>query len=169
MIFAGNFAPESWRYCDGSLLSVNENMALFALIGTTYGGDGKNNFALPDLRGRIAVGTGTGNGLPPISLGESAGTEIITLNQANLPAHAHDLSARVGTCSDNHKSNDPTSVLAQTSQALYAPLSASTGTTLAGANVKIAVQGGNQPISIIQPYQAINYIICVEGMFPVRN
>lgn len=170
MIFAGNFAPRAWMFCDGSVLPIGQNDALFSLIGTTYGGDGISTFALPDLRGRIPVGTGTGGGLSNIALGQAAGSESVTLTVANLPAHQHTMSASVGTSSSNADgSRNPTHTLATTPSPLYAPANAGTNTSLAGANVSIGNSGNNQPIPIVQPYQAINYVICVEGIYPTRS
>jgi microcystin-dependent protein len=170
MIFAGNFAPRAWMYCDGSILAISQNDALFSLIGTTYGGDGISTFALPDLRGRIPVGTGNGAGLAPIVLGQRAGSESVTLTQANLPAHSHTMSASVGTSSSNADgSKNPSHTLATTPTPLYAPANAGTGTSLAGANVTLGAAGSSLPIPIVQSYQAINYVICVEGIYPSRS
>jgi len=170
MIFAGNFAPRGWLFCDGSLQSISQNEALFSLIGTTYGGDGQTTFALPDLRGRIPVGTGTGGGLSTVNLGQMSGSESITLTQAQLPAHAHPMSAQVSTSSSNADgSSSPAKVLATTAQNLYAPIGSAANSYLAGANVTLAPQGGNQPIQIVQPYQVINYVICTEGIYPSQS
>lgn len=169
MMFAGTFAPRAWMFCSGQLLPISQYDALFALIGTTYGGDGQTTFALPDLRSRIPVGTGNGGGLSPIALGQSGGSEKVTLTQAQLPMHNHTMSASVGTSSANAAGSSPTQVLASTAAAIYLPVSGSTGTSLAGANVAVGLQGNNQPISVVQSYQAINYVICVEGIFPSRN
>ncbi len=170
MMFGGNFAPRAWMYCDGTLLQISQYDALFSLLGTTYGGDGVTTFALPDLRGRIPVGTGTGGGFSAITLGEMAGSESITLTQAQMPAHAHPMTATVGTSPSNADgSNSPAKVLATPAGNLYAPVGSATNTFLAGANVALAAQGGNQPIEIIQPYQVINYVICVEGIYPSQS
>lgn len=170
MLFAGNFAPQGWLFCDGSLQSISENNALFSLLGTTYGGDGQTTFALPDLRGRVPVGTGTGGGLSPIVLGESSGTETVTLTQGQIPAHAHPMMAQVSTSSSNADgSSSPAKLLASPAQNLYAPISSAANSFLAGANVTLSAQGGNQSIEIVQPYQAINYVICVEGIYPSQN
>lgn len=88
-LFAGNFAPKGWAFCDGQLLRINENQALYSILETTYGGDGKSNFALPDLRGRVAVGVGHGTGLSPVTFGQKEGTENVTLTSAQLPWHEH--------------------------------------------------------------------------------
>lgn len=170
MIFAGNFAPLNWMFCSGQLISIANNEALFSLIGTTYGGDGQSTFGLPDLRGRIPVGTGTGGGLSTIYLGEVAGSESVTLTQAQMPAHAHPVSAKVSVTSTNaDNSNSPAKVLGTTGANFYAPITAANNNFLGGANVTLNLQGGSQPINIQQPYLALNYVICVEGIYPSRN
>jgi microcystin-dependent protein len=171
IIFAGNFAPRSWMYCDGSLLAISQYDALFALIGTTYGGDGIQTFALPDLRGRIPVGTGSGPGLNDnIILGQSAGSEHITMTQAQLPAHAHPMMAQLGTSSSNADgSKNPQKLLSNTPFNVYAPADPNVKTYLGGASVNLAIAGGNTSFSILQPYLAINYVICTEGIFPSRG
>lgn len=169
MIFAGNFAPRNWAYCDGSLLAISQNDALFSIIGTTYGGDGQTTFGLPDLRGRIPVGTGTGPGLSNIALGQKAGSESVTLTAGQLPAHSHTMTATVSTSSSNADgSNSPAKSLANTSSNIYAPVSAG-NPSLSGVNVAINNAGGNQPIDIVQAYQAINYVICLFGIYPSRS
>lgn len=171
MIFAGNFAPRGWLFCDGSLQSISQNDALFSLIGTTYGGDGQVTFGLPDLRGRVPVATGTGAGLATIVLGEMAGSETVTMLQSNLPMHVHQMSAKVGTTTANADgSNSPAKVLASTAGNLYAPVPSTPITSsLAGVHVSLGQAGGSQPIPIVQSYQAINYVICVEGIYPTRS
>lgn len=170
LIFAGNFAPRSWMFCDGSILPISQYDALFALIGTTYGGDGQTTFALPDLRGRTPVGTGTGPGLSNVVLGQSAGSEQVTMTQAQLPAHQHTMTARVATSSANADgSKNPALPLANTSMKIYAPNDPSVNTFLGGASVTLQNAGSNAPISVVQPYLTINYVICVEGIFPSRG
>jgi microcystin-dependent protein len=169
MIFAGNFAPQGWLFCDGSLQSIAQYDALFSLLGTTYGGDGQTTFALPDLRGRIPVGTGTGAGLGNVSLGEMSGTENVTLNGGQLPAHSHLMTASVGTSSASADgSKSPAKALATTPFNVYAA-AGGTNPSLGGATVNIGNQGNNAPINIVQSYQAINYVICVEGIYPSRS
>ncbi|MFN0216174.1 MAG: phage tail protein [Saprospiraceae bacterium] len=170
MIFAGNFAPQNWMFCDGSLQSIADNTALFSLLGTTYGGDGQTTFGLPNLLSRIPVGTGTGPGLSPVTLGEVGGSESVTLTQSQLPAHNHTMAATVGTSSSNADgSNNPTRALASTSAEIYLPPASTTGTNLGGANVTLGPAGNSQPISVIQSYQAINYVICAYGIYPSRG
>lgn len=169
MIFAGNFAPLGWMYCDGSMQSIADNTALFSLLGTTYGGDGQTTFALPDLRGRTPVGTGTGGGLSTITLGEIAGSESVTLTQGQMPAHQHYMTPKMATSSSNADgSNSPSKVLATPAGNLYAPIGSAANSFLAGATVTLGLQGNNQSIGILQPYLALNYIICVEGIYPSR-
>ncbi len=170
LIFAGNFAPLGWRFCDGSTLDIGEYNALFSLLGTTYGGDGVQTFALPDLRGRIPVGTGTGAGLSNVSLGQSAGSEQVTMTPAQLPAHSHLMSASVKTSSSNADgSSNPSKPLANAPVNIYAPFSAATGTFLGGASVNILPDGNSLPIQVIQPFTALNYVICTEGIYPSRG
>ena len=169
MIFAGNFAPRGWSFCAGQLISIAENDALFALIGTTYGGDGQVTFGLPDLRSRVPVGTGTGGGLSPVVLGQMAGTENVTVLTSQMPAHQHAMVAKVSTTSVNADGSNSPKLLATPATNLYAPTSASTGTNLGGASAVLNPSGGSQPIGILQPYLAINYVICMEGIFPSRN
>lgn len=161
MIFCGNFAPQGWAFCNGQLLSISENEALFTLIGTTYGGDGQNTFALPDLRGRVPVGTGQGSGLPNIVIGQSGGTENVTLLTNNLPAHNHNVTIGVNTA--NGDESNPTNFLASSAGA-YAEEADS---LLGGVTIQPA--GGSQPLSIRNPYLGVNYIISLFGIFPTQS
>jgi microcystin-dependent protein len=173
-VFAGNFAPRAWMFCQGQLLSIANYDALFALIGTTYGGDGQVTFALPDFRSRIGVHAGQGSGLSNYVLGQMAGTENVTLLSINLPLHNHSLlgnpvvkqPASTATTSgvNNPQNAYPASGATQFNNA-------SDGNTM-GAYSSISstpIAGSNQPISIVQPYLAMNFIIAVEGIFPSRN
>jgi len=157
-----NFAPRGWAFCQGQLLSISSNSALFSLLGTNYGGDGRTTFGLPDLRGRIPVGEGTGPGLDNYRLGEKGGTEQNQLSVNNLPAHTHPLNMATGSEGD---SNDPAGrLLAQTDARSYSdqgPAVASGGTT--------AAAGGGQAVNNIQPYLSLNFIIALQGVFPSRS
>lgn len=172
-IFAGNFAPRSWMFCWGQLLSIAEYDALFSLIGTTYGGDGQTTFALPDLRSRIAVHTGTGAGLDTIVLGQLAGTENVSLLSNNLPGHTHPVISTTGNMPVS--SNAGTlSTPAGNVPALFAGgnLYNTTGTGNMGAtpvNANSGIAGQSLPFSIGAPALALNYIIAVEGIYPSRN
>ncbi len=166
MMFAGNFAPRGWNYCDGSLQSIAEYNALYALIGTTYGGDGQVTFAMPDLRSRVPIGTGQGPGLNNIALGEMAGYENVTLVTSNLPSHDHQVQVTVGATSGSQNSSAPTGVLATVGLALYADPTTVSG-HLAGVNANlVGPAGASAPVNLVQPYLAINYVICMEGIFP---
>jgi microcystin-dependent protein len=169
LIFAGNFAPRGWLFCAGQPLSIAEYDVLFSLIGTTYGGDGVQTFNLPDLRGRAPIGTGTFAGMFTVSLGEKAGYESVTLNSSQLPAHNHVLQGKLAVSTANADgSNDPTRFLANTSTNVYAPPSSGNGSVIGGASVALNPAGSNAPISIVQSYQVINYVICYEGIYPSR-
>jgi len=170
MMFAGNFAPQNWAFCDGSLLPIPEGEALFSLIGTTYGGDGQTTFALPDLRGRVPVGTGQGAGLSNVTLGEMAGNEQITLTTAQMPAHLHQMKATVGVTSANADgSNSPLRVLGTTGVNIYTAAANVTPAHLGGTNIGLANTGSNIPIDNRQAYQVINYVICLNGIYPSRS
>lgn len=170
-MFAGNFAPRFWAFCSGQILSIASNTALFSLLGTTYGGNGTTTFALPDLRGRVPVGTGTGPGLPPVTLGQQAGTPTITLLTSNLPAHTHavagslTMGAKNGAGNSisptgNYPAQGSTNAYSSTQDAQMAPLNGS---------LTVSPAGSNLPVSIMPPYMGMNYIICLVGIFPSRN
>jgi len=154
-MFGGNFAPNGWLFCDGSLLSISENETLFQLIGTTYGGDGQETFALPDLRGRVPVHQGSG-----FSIGEAAGVEQVTLFPTQIPAHSHPLLASTSAGSDNNTSGK----LPAQSPTVSAYVEASTDGNL--ANNAISSVGGSQPHENMQPFLCINFIISLYGIFP---
>ena len=160
--FAGNFAPVGWAFCYGQLIPISQNTALFSLLGTTYGGDGRTNFALPDLRGRAPMHAGSGPGLTPRSLGESGGAETVTVTPAQAPAHSHAFRASSGGAN----SADPSgNVLANAgAKALYAAGAADTPMS-AGA---VAPAGGEQPHNNLMPYLAVSFIIALQGIFPSR-
>lgn len=173
-IFGGNFAPNGWKFCNGQLLSVSEYPALFALLGTTYGGDGQVNFALPDLRSRVAVGGygKPGPGTSAIYLGEMIGTEIVTLTEQQMPAHNH--FALVADSNATVAQGSGTTAMATPGATDTGTFVAGNGYNAAATDTKLSIGstsfiGGNQPHNNIQPYLGMNYIICVEGLFPSRN
>lgn len=182
VLFAGNFAPRGWAFCQGQLLSIAQNQALFAILGTTYGGDGRTTFALPDLRGRVPMGTGSGPGLTPRSLGESSGSEQIALTLTQMPVHTHALDTAGltptlrGYAGNNADVNTPASdhVFSQFTGAanvnLYSDSDANL-TPISGSQLAVTVQnaGGGQGHENRQPLLAINYIIALQGIFPSRN
>lgn len=170
-VFAGNFAPRSWMFCQGQLLPISNYDALFALIGTTYGGDGQTSFALPDLRSRRAVHIGQGPGMPNYQIGQMSGSEHTTLLSTNLPIHNHLNPVLTGTpqgSTDTTGVDTPTSLTVPAAGAtLYgAPKGSGMGAYSSTAITPPA--GGNLPIPTIAPYLAMNYIIAVEGIFPSR-
>lgn len=160
-IFPFTFAPTGWAFCNGQLLPISQNTALFSLLGTTYGGDGKSTFALPDLQGRAPMHTGQGVGLSLRDLGESSGAETVALSQAEMPAHSHALQAS-STAGDRP---DPTGSYTGTGISLYAPASA-LGAMDSGA---LAPAGGSAPHNNMQPYLTFNFCIALQGVFPQRS
>jgi microcystin-dependent protein len=174
-MFGGNFAPRSWAFCDGSLRSIAQETALFALIGTTYGGDGQTTFGLPDLRSRVPIHTGQGPGLSNYVLGQMAGSENITLTAVNVGGHTHAVTGNAGVAAATGDGQTPVAVnnfLAGNGEAIYGAATDNSNmapASLAGITVAVQTPSGTTPISTLQPYQAINFIICIEGIFPSRN
>jgi microcystin-dependent protein len=153
-MFAGNFAPAGWQFCDGSLLSIAENETLFNLIGTTYGGDGQNTFAMPDLRGRLPIHQGNG-----VVLAETGGVEEVILTVPQIPAHSHPLLASADIPTGSSPDN------ALTGQAAAKFYRAGTATVAMNAS-SITPVGGSQPHNNMQPYLCVNFIISLFGIFP---
>ncbi len=166
-IFAGNFAPRGWAFCNGQLLPIAQNTALFSLIGTTYGGDGRSTTALPNLQGRAPMHPGRGPGLTPRRLGERSGAEIATLTEAQMPNHTHSLNMS-GEATDEDGTTDPANALTgepDASDTMYGPATNLTPMdTSALANV-----GGSQSHNNMQPYLTLNYIIALVGLYPSRS
>lgn len=174
-MFAGNFAPRGWAFCQGQILSIAQNTALFALIGTVYGGNGQTTFALPDLRGRVAVGPGQGPGLPAVNLGQMAGAPTHTLINTEMPAHNHTTQVTVrafesslGGTGDSESTTNTYWASAYGVANIYSTTANGTMNPQA-ASVVVGVTGGSQPHNNMQPYLGMNYIICMEGIFPSRN
>ena len=171
-LFAGNFAPLGWAICNGDLLSIAQNTALFSLIGTTYGGDGQTTFALPDLRGRIPVSAGQGPGLSNYELGEVTGTESYTILTTQMPAHNHLVlcSGTDGSGTSNSPSGEyPAAgpVDRTSGQPVNTRFASTANAQMNASSVQIA--GGSQPVDNIMPTLGLNYIIAVEGIYPSRN
>ena len=163
-MFAGNFAPRGWAFCDGQLLAVSQNDALFSLLGTIYGGDGRTTFGLPDLRGRIPLHAGTGPGLSPRRLGSKAGAEKVTLTTNQLASHTHDLRANTALATDAVA--DVTKVLSKGDDLrMYRPAEA----TANMANSAITATGGSQSHTNLMPTLCIHFIIALVGIYPSRN
>jgi microcystin-dependent protein len=158
VLFAGNFAPRGWAFCQGQILSISQNTALFSLLGTTYGGNGTTTFALPDLRGRAPIGQGQGPGLSSISLGEVGGVESVTLLATQMPSHTHSQPVTNG----QQTTNRPNGAL-PAQGGVYS--NESDGSTFHPTSAA----GGSQPHENREPYLGLNYIIAIEGIYPSRN
>ena len=185
------FNPVKWANCDGTLIAVNQNQALFALLGDMYGGDGRTNFAVPDLRGRVAKGSGTGPGLNPYKEGWRGGTEIVQLDHTQMPLHNHKIAVSGGTVSNLdlklnigvggsstgrvnaecllRKETPDAFTKDETSKIELDGAITATGAKISGVSAIASDAGGTNPVGILNPYTAINYIIALEGTFPPRN
>lgn len=158
ILFAGNFAPRGWAFCEGQLLPINANQALFSILGTTYGGDGRTTFALPDLRGRAPISSGTGPGLSTHQLGQKGGTESNSLTVNQMPSHNHTVGVPTSTSPGGETSGflGASSIYAEEHNASY-------------GGVTMTHNGAGIPVNNLQPYLAINYIVALQGVFPSRN
>ncbi len=195
-LFGGTFAPRGWAFCAGQIMQINTNDALFSLIGTTYGGNGSNTFALPDFRGRVPVGVGQGPGLPHVSLAQAWGSETHVITSNEMPMHTHVVigpgSVPVeGQINMNMAVNGDGATSEQPGGNFLAPTGGSgvydanpsgsdtlnpnaisvdtSGLSLDVSTMQITNSGGSQPVSNMQPYLVLNYIICLEGIYPSRN
>lgn len=168
-IFAGNFAPNGYQLCQGQLLPIAQNAALFSILGTTYGGNGTTNFALPDLRGRAPIGQGNGAGLSPVVLGQSAGVDTVTIQTSNMPSHSHLVNVSTSPGSQTSPSNTfiAPALDSQGGNVVGYNTSATSGATLSPNAVGFA--GGSLPLNVQNPYLGINYIIAIVGIFPSRS
>ena len=170
IIFGGNFQIQGWAFCNGQLISIVQNTALFSILGTTYGGDGQTTFALPNLQGRMPIGFGQGAGLSPYSLGQVGGSQSVTLLASQMPAHNH--TAQLSATSTVAATGTPSGALLATQPRsggvnLYA--SGNADAPMAASSVQIGVTGSSQPFPTLPPYLAVNYLIALEGIFPPRN
>ncbi len=162
-IYPYNFAPRGWAFCQGQLLSISQNTALFSLLGTTFGGNGISTFGLPDLQGRVAVHVGQGNGLSPYTLGQKAGTETVTLSSLQLAPHPHP-----ANCLDaNGNQYQPNGGVWAKDAGLNPQYGKTKAAGTMAANI-IGPAGNNQPHANIQPYLAMNYCIALVGLYPTR-
>lgn len=164
-MFGGTFAIRGWAFCNGAQLQISQYDALYSLIGTTYGGDGISVFNLPDLRSRVPIGSGQGPGLQNYPIGQQSGVETVTLVTGNLPAHNHGAGAQ-SAGGDSNAPGGNTSAWAQASGNSRYTTDAPTGAMNSGT---IGFFGNNQPHDNMLPFQCINYIIALEGIFPPRN
>jgi len=164
-IFPFNFAPKGWAFCDGQILPLSQNTALFSLLGTTYGGDGRSNFALPNLQGNAPMHPGQGPGLSLHDLGETGGSDTVTLLESEIPGHGHPLQA------SNQPGEDP----APGGELLGRSVGASLYQTATGSNLvqmadeALAPAGGDQPHNNLQPYLTLNFCIAMQGVYPPRT
>jgi len=169
--FGGNFAPRGWAFCDGQLLAISQNNALFSLLGTIYGGDGRTTFGLPDLRGRTPIGAGSGPGLSTVREGEKAGSAQYTIVAQNLPAHTHTIgpmSLPVSTGNANEQDVED-NYLATTAHNHYHNVADSTIAINAPTTTESYGAAGPAGLSTYQPSHAVNYIIALVGLFPSRS
>jgi microcystin-dependent protein len=165
IMFGGNFAPRGWALCNGTLLPISSNSALFSILGTTYGGDGRTTFGLPDLRGRYAMHPGNGPGLSQRRLGEKSGSESTTLNTNQLPAHTH--TGKVRATGNGANTNDPTD-----NGLGLAEIYSDQAETLNLGPDSLSIDssgGGGQSFNNVPPFQCVNFIIALVGTFPSRN
>ncbi|RMH16214.1 MAG: phage tail protein [Acidobacteria bacterium] len=163
-MFAGNFAPRGWAFCDGQLLAVSQNDALFSLLGTIYGGDGRTTFALPDLRGRIPIHAGTGPGLSPRRLGAKFGTEEETITVNQLPSHSHDFRASNSASTTTLPQNQ---ALTRADQNIYRDATPSSFVNMATS--ALGNVGGSRSHNNLMPFLCINFIIALFGIYPSRH
>ncbi len=170
-IFAGNFSPRSWAFCEGQLLPISSNTALFSILGTAYGGDGITTFALPDLRGRSPIGPGAGPGLTNYSQGQKVGVEKVTLTENQMPSHTHAATATVNADSNAGSSTSPDNAVWANHAEDVNAFGATQNTTMAADAVAVAnaPSGGGQAHENRPPQLAMHYIICLEGIYPARS
>jgi microcystin-dependent protein len=163
-MFAGNFPPRGWAFCDGQILPISQNTALFSLVGTTYGGDGRTTFALPDLRGRVPLHAGTGPGLSHRTWGSRGGAERVALSDTQMPSHRHYMNGFPG---DATSYNPVGNLPALSVMPSYADPGGRTGRHMAVD--AITQEGAGQAHENMQPYLTVHYIIALQGLFPPRN
>lgn len=175
-MFGGNFAPRNWAFCHGQLLAIAQNQALFSILGTTYGGDGRTTFGLPDLRGRVPVGEGSGPGLPTYKLGEKGGVYQTTLNATNLPQHNHAPNLVVNSGNATQAAATAGSSIATPGTTSGRSFTATEGFNTATPDVPMNFGsvtsknvGQNVAFTNMQPFKGMNYIICLIGLYPSRS
>lgn len=162
-IFPFNFAPTGWAFCDGQLLPISQNTALFSLLGTFYGGDGKSTFALPNLQGKAPLQAGQGQSLSDYTIGQEGGTDSVTLLQHEIPAHTHQVYANAADPGDTSVPSPDATFAASSGGALYQP-----GFTTAMAPQTLQLAGGTFPHNNMQPSLVLNFCIALQGVFPQR-
>jgi microcystin-dependent protein len=162
-IFPFNFAPKGWAFCDGQLLPISQNTALFSLLGTTYGGDGKSTFALPDMQGNAPMHPGQGPGLSLHDLGETGGSPTVTLLESEIPAHSHSMMASKSDAIDTNANNETFA------KGIGIGYYAAAASLVALADTALTPAGGDQPHNNMQPYLTLNFCIAMQGVFPPRT
>lgn len=170
-MFAGNFPPKGWAFCEGQIMPISQNAALFSLLGTTYGGNGTTNFALPNLNGKVPIGAGQGPGLSDYVEGQEGGEETVTLLQAQIPAHSHTVAAgsvAVPANTSTGNADSPKNNYAAPSTKSYSATSSGNMNTT-GSTMTLVPIGGGQPHNNLQPYLVVRYIIALQGIFPPRS
>lgn len=165
-IFAGNFAPRGWAFCDGQLLPIAQNTSLFSLIGTTYGGDGRTTTALPDLQGRAPMHPGRGPGLTSRKLGEKLGTETVTLSEAQIPSHNHTARAAETRAQVETPTNNSAFSRSRGGEAWH---TATSSDLVDMASATLSTTGGGQAHANLQPFLALDFIIALQGLYPSRS
>jgi microcystin-dependent protein len=171
-LFAGNYAPRGWAFADGQLLPIATNTSLFSIIGTTYGGDGRSTFALPDLRGRAPLSAGSGPGLPNFALGQAGGGVSTSLTDANLPNHTHTATVSTTVANEDGNTDLPAGAVwaSDGRNEIYFSGTPTNADQLAGNAVTVSIgnTGGSQTFSTQSPYLTLNWLIATQGVFPVR-
>lgn len=162
------FCPRGTLEANGALQSISQNSALFALLGTNFGGDGISTFGLPDLRGRVAIGQGAGPGLSPVQIGEKAGTENVTLNQTQMPAHTHGAVSQMRTSSQAANTDEPDAANSIGASSIYNSVAPDTVINAATVNTQIQISGNSTPFGIRNPYLGMLNCIVTQGIFPSR-
>ena len=163
-IFPFNFAPKGWAFCDGQLLPLSQNTALFSLLGTTYGGDGKSNFALPDMQGNAPMHPGQGPGLSLHDLGETGGSETVSLLESEIPSHSH---ALMSLGAPGNRTSPVANTMARASAGPYCPPAGAT--IVAMSDQALPPAGGDQPHNNMQPYLTLSFCIALQGVYPPRT
>jgi microcystin-dependent protein len=167
VMFGGNFAPRGWAFCDGQLLPIASYSALFSLLGTTYGGDGRTTFALPDMRGRVPMGPRTGPGLSTYSLGQRGGAERVVLNVNEMPGHSHVVTLMAS--SSNGNQTGPTGHVLANDPREDQYSDAAPNVSMSAGAILVDNAGGGQSHYNLQPFLCVNFIIALQGVFPSRN
>ncbi len=166
-IFPFNFAPKGWAFCNGQIMSISQNTALFSLLGTTYGGDGKSTFALPNLQGAVPMSAGQGNGLSQYFLGEFSGTDAVTLLTSEIPNHNHTVQQDFDN--NNASATSPANAVLVNAGTTFTFSVSSTPQLQIMNPAMVSVAGGSQPHNNLMPYLTLNYCIALQGVFPPRT